>query len=255
MINDIAEKNFDYLWKQFDNYLNDYGGASFRIDPLKEYFSSDFAKSLTKETAASNFHGQINKWSEIIRKESLVEYYDRIFGPGPLFIFETPRYNGSFSEIQWFIPKAYYNIACIVINRKAIEELIFYAIQYRKPKSTGDDLRLRKKCLNSLGKLLSLSNAFLSAEWTKDLISTAVSNDDKDFFQVISKSINKNDFENKEETIKTWLSTFLLWYLGGKDIYPRIEFHWYLRQKDLITSKMEIESFHAMLSNLGLTRT
>ncbi|MCH9032334.1 MAG: hypothetical protein IIB00_08765 [candidate division Zixibacteria bacterium] len=155
------------------------------------------------------------------------------------------------SEHEWsraFVKSAFYNLCCLATYGKTIEELIF----------DSNQSRLSPHCsipqLKSFAKLMSFNKSFLLAEWVQRMIFKAISNDDKRFFQYLSKALVKDAAKLRFITAKVWLGTALLWYLGGKDIRPRQKFLQLLQNKEIISRRYDELSFRAMLGNLGLTK-
>lgn len=76
MISDIALSNFDKLWALFGNKksgLLDAKGSMFLVDPFRQFFSLEFANSLTRDSAQSIFHLNMAKWGQIEQGEHIRE--------------------------------------------------------------------------------------------------------------------------------------------------------------------------------------
>lgn len=250
MISDIALSNFDGLWKLFGNKergMLDAGGSWFLVDPFRQFFTLEFANSLTKDSASTIFHLNMAKWGQIERNEhekEIIKYFESPDGAKfPITQFKE-------SEVRWareFIISAFYNLCCLASRKKTIEEFIFIANQ--SPVDINPE-EINKGFL----ELIGISNSFLTAEWAKEIIQRAVSNRDSGFFRDLSKCLEKDIAPKSFDTARTWLGTTMLWYLGGKDIKPRREFMLVLRKKGILSPQTEETSFNAELYKLHLIK-
>jgi hypothetical protein len=221
VISDVAVRHFDQVWSQFDSILRQ-GGEWLVIDPLRHYFPTRFADRLTVAKAKRMLHEQLLKLGKIQQGEHEVVtlYHARLDDKTeiPFTRFKDP-------EVEWastFVRTAFYNLCCLAAHGKTIEELIFEANKYRLGYDTGDgqseyvqkqiDLMLqrRKRALRPIGRLISISNSSLLAKWMQDIITTAISNNDKQFFKVLSLSLSRDATTERFDTARTWLGRMLL---------------------------------------------
>lgn len=248
MIGDIALAHFDRLWELFDKNWLEFGGSQFLIEPFEHLFSQAFANELTEEDARYGLHRGLLRWGEIEQSEHDIEIVEELEFPDggkmPLTRFKNPKVRWSRS----FILTAFYSLCCLQANRASLEELIFKAVQARHATGFEKDQLVALRCL------LGISKSFILAEWFQDLAHKALSNSDDGFFHKISlwlkqKSVPRERFG----TIRPWLGTTLLWYLGGKDL-PRREFMLLLRTKGILSRQADELTFNAMISNLKLIK-
>lgn len=247
MISKIALNRFDRIWKLFDRTMFELRGSMFLIEPFEQFFTIDFAKSLTEESAKSEFHRKLNRWGQIERVEHIPDMRIETLSDGTEIRFSE----FSNPELKWsrtFILSSFYNLCCLGSHHVTIEELIFEAIQYRNEIPATNSSRI------AFLNLVGISKSFLLAEWGQDIIRRAISNDDEELFKKLSRWINEDTTKKRFNTAKSWLATTLLWYLGGKDLHPRNEFMTLLQQRGLLSSHMSEDSFRGMLSLLGLLK-
>lgn len=222
-------------------------GSMFTIEPLRKYFPMSFADSLTEDSAISRFHAGLDTWGRLelaykgpkTRTETLDDGTEVIVPEFP----DRDEW-----ESRFFILDSFYNLCCLGTNYKTIEQLVFLANMYRS------EMPAKKASRDAFLRLLGVSRSFLLAEWSQDILMRAISNNDEVLFKHLPRWLNENIPVRRFNTVMIWLGTTLLWYLGGKDIYPRKQFLWFLKQKGIVSKRMSSESFKAMLSNLGLTR-
>ena len=81
MISSIALSHFDKTWKLFDYKMLDVGGSMFLIEPIQQYFETNFIDRLTKENSKTIFHEQMLKWGKIEQCEHEKEIIDTIEFP------------------------------------------------------------------------------------------------------------------------------------------------------------------------------
>lgn len=249
MISDIALSNFDGIWKLFGNKENgllNAGGSMFLIEPFNQFFSLEFANSLTIESAHDIFHLDMAKWGRIEQNEherEIIDYYELPNGKKyPITQFKD-------LDVRWarnFIISAFYNLCCLASRKKTIEEFIFVANQ--SPADNNPE-----EINKAFFELIGISNSFLTTEWTKEIILRAISNRDSGFFKDLSKCLNKDIAPETFDTARTWLGTTMLWYLGGKDMKRR-DFMLLLRTKDVLSPQVEELSFNSQLSKLRLIK-
>lgn len=251
MISDIALRNFNKIWRLFGNKekgMLDAGGSNFLIEPFRQFFSSEFANSLTEESAHESFHLNMAKWGQIEQNEHETEIFEYMELPNGEKLPRTRFKDPSARWARTFIFSAFYNLCSISTNYNSIEELIYFAVKDKYVRDTdGEDI-------SAFIKLIELSNSFLIAEWGQEIIHKAISNNNREFFAKFSKAIEKNSAREKFDTIKRWMGVVMLWYLGGRDIKPRKLFLNYLQQNGVIAKGTKHDSFQSMLSNLGLTK-
>jgi len=233
MISPLAEEHFDQLWGLFDKNWLDFGGSQFLVEPFECLFSRAFADELTEETARYGLHRSLLRWGKIEQSEHDIEIEEELETPEggkvQLTRFKDP-------EVRWsrsFILTTFYNLCCLQTNRASLEELIFKAAQARRA------TEFEKDCLDALRRLFGISKSFVLAEWFQDLAHKALSNGDDEFFHKMSLWLDQKSVPRERfGTIRPWLGTTLLWYLGGKDIYPRKQFAWLLRQKGIVSNTL-----------------
>ena len=224
----------------------DAGGSWFLVEPLKQFFSLEFANSLTKESAHDIFHLNMAKWGQIEQNEherEIIDYHELPNGK------KYPKTQFKDLDVRWareFIISAFYNLCCLASRKKTIEEFIFIANQ--SPVDNNP-----KEINKAFLELIGISNCFLTAEWSKKIIQRAVSNRDSEFFKDLSKWLQKDIPVEKFDTARTWLGTTMLWYLGGKNLV-RNEFMSILQEKDILSPQTEELSFNAQLRRLNLTK-
>lgn len=180
MLTDTTLKHFDELWRLFDSRLLDARGSMFLIDPLREFFPTTFTGGLTASSEKSRLHRNLARWGEIEQSAHEVEVTDEHhFEDGSKF----QRTQFKDSNVRWareFIFTAFYNLCCLATHKVTIEELIVESCA--DPNSVPMTENSRKALL----RLVALSNSFLLAEWSQDLINRAVANSDTKFFNGLS---------------------------------------------------------------------
>lgn len=247
-ISEIALKHFDEIWWLFDRRLFEFRGSMFLIEPFKRYFPLKLVDRLTEKDAKNSLRKDMEKWGQIEQNEHEKEIVkERELPDGGV----SKRTQFKDPEVRWarvFILTSFYNLCCLAAHKKTIAELIFEAYQYCAQDTPPAGSR------KAFYKLLGITNSFLLAEWAREIFYKAIANDDRAFFKGVSKSLNEDTMSKRFDTARPWIGTTMLWYLGGKNIFPRKEFMELLRQKKVISGSMKAESFKAMLSNLGLTK-
>lgn len=247
MISEIAFRRFDQIWKLFDRSMFEMRGSMFLIEPFEQFFSFEFADSLTKNDAKTHFHRRLDRWGQIERVEHPPDIRIETLSDGTEIQFSEFN-NPELKRSRLFILSSFYNLCCLGSHHVTIEELIFEAVQYRNEIPATNSSRI------AFLNLVGISRSFLLAEWGQDIMRRAISNDDDKLFQKLSCWINEDTTRKRFDTAKTWLGTTLLWYLGGKDLHPRSEFMALLQQKGVLSSHMAEDSFRGMLSLLGLLK-
>ncbi len=255
VIEKVAQNNFDGFWTMFDKRWAEFGGTVFYIHPFQGFFSKQFADELTEKTVRSRLHRQLEDWGRFAQQVPLFHENHPFHDPkDPTSLKPVLMLTEEAKKYYWFIIGAYYNLCCLSTYKQTIEELVLAVNQYlRRDMPTMPD-STKERAYEAFRKLLSVSNSFLLAEWTQELIHKAVSNRDQDFFVLMSKALTCDMPSEHYYVARQWLGTALLWYLGGKDIKPRRRFLRFLKDKSIIPEQKEEEPFNADLSKLGLTK-
>lgn len=294
-INETAWRNIHGIISTFDNFRRSYGGVAFDIDPFREFLTKEFAYKLMPGRAKTRLHSRLRRWGATAKKKDLFDFIviheegDDSLGGESLRIIQPKSYisRGEREFIEalqrgdadpdrearpirdrnpnrdwWFIVGAYWNLCSVVTHRQTIEELIYQAAGYKKDHRRVKGGRIiqlpkrREEAIKAIRKLLSLSNSFMLAEWMQEFIFKAIANSDKEFFEAYSRGIKEDIPESRKDTVKTWLPTVMLWYLGGSEIKPRRKFKELLQQRNMLSPTLHLsdETFRSALANFGLTR-
>ena len=147
-----------------------------------------------------------------------------------------------------FFLTAFYNLCSLEAHKASLEELIFEAVQARRLE------RPEKPHLDAMRRLFGISKSFLLAEWFQDLYSKAISNSNNEFVHKLSLWLDQKPIpHDRFVTIKPWLGTTLLWYLGGMDL-PRREFMSLLQKMNILSKGAEQLTFNATITKLRLIK-
>lgn len=247
-ISETAMRRFDELWYLFENRRSQFGGTAFRIQPFQPYFSHKFMKEIDSKDALLGLHNAMARWGKIeqtearLGKQKFLKVRSGLRIPVPREVDEDHEWS---MQMIFF---AFYNLCCLSIYGKTIEELVLEVREHKQ------FLLAPKAVKTAVRRLVSLSKSFLLAEWMQELISKAISNDDHALLETISRALLRDAIGQNYPTANQWLGTLMLWYLGGYKMRPRREFLHLLKQKKIVSAGLEELSFLAMLHKLGITK-
>lgn len=247
MLSKTALKHFNDIWKLFDSKMFSMRGYIFTIEPIEHFLTNQYANTLTEKEAKEGLHKNLIKWGQIEQSDHEIEVIEEYELPDGKKLQRTQFKDPDVRWARKFVFLAFYNLCSLAANKKTIEELILLAMRDRtKPERD-------RKTITSYHRLLGINNAFLTAEWARDIILEAVANDNKSFFNSFNKWLVKDSLQEQFDIARTWLGAIMLWYLGGVEM-PRREFIILLKQQKLISESLDELSFNAEINKLHLIK-
>jgi len=235
MLSSTSKMNFIQIWNLFVRNILDMKGSAFLVDPFKGYLKSSFLESLTSDLAHNNLHANLTKWGRVEQHEHKLEVTEIVtLSDGTkhkMTRFKDP-------DVRWargFILTAFYNLLCLAAHKFTIEELIYIACI----KNLGTKGEPSKE--KAFYWLIGISKSFLLAEWSNEILHTAIANSDEVFFKDLRRWLTENTPLKRFDIARRWLGTTMLWYLGGNKLKRR-EFMLLLREYNLISHEQDEQS-------------